>query len=191
MDVGDLDCTGATATQDLVLNPPIFLVSPADEADVSTTTPEFVWDDYSTLAGTLPSGAWSYGVFYTEALTGAAPSNLWGLPNDVTSFDLSDPPTGTDKVDAGFIVSCAEDGGSVNSGGTCAGGTGTVSGLTLPGSTTIYWGVAVIECDYDDYVNDTDDDTNNIDDYTDCLTVLGASDDDPYAFSEIRQLTTP
>ncbi len=181
----------ANLTQPVIFNMPITLSSLEDGASQVGITPLFSWQDYSAHA---PSGAWTYGFFVQSANSNNLPDVIWALPNTVTSFDFANPPLVTAGYDVVAYASCLMTGGTYNSQtgpgtATCTGGTPTTNLQDLSSATDWSWGVVVIECDLNDYFNNVDLNTNNIDDFSDCLApvLMGGS---TYAQSMNRSFST-
>ncbi|MDH5721114.1 MAG: hypothetical protein OEZ13_10960, partial [Spirochaetia bacterium] len=176
--------TGITLSGiDFEWNPRVLLNAPSDDAALLSTAPAFSWQDYS--ADAPASGTWSYALFITDLDTGSGgmPDIIWGLPNTTTSFDMSAALSGKDQYD----IVCLANGGAWD-GTTCTGAAGQ-NILTLLPATNYRWGVAIIECEYNDFVTDNSA-AAPADNYSQCLMPL-LSGSGLYAQSEERDFITP
>ena len=152
---------------DILFIPPLELKAPKDGSTGVGDTPKLSWKDYSNDA---PEGPWSYAVFaFNKSAEGSDfPDMIWGLPNTVTSLDLSKASELENAYDVIYLLTCMQTKGSYAD-GTCAGGNPTSNPTDLTDGPIWEWGVVVIQCDFADYAGDVDDDKNDIDDYTDCI----------------------
>jgi hypothetical protein len=144
-DINDLDA---------LFTPPVVLTYPTAGTTATGDTPTMQWEDYADTYQAATGNAlstelstWSY-VWYANARDGSDfPVVLWGLPNTATSYDLSNPPTGTDAFDVLSLMSSA-------------------SATDLSSDTSWQWAVLVTDCDYQQYVS------GDAAVYTDCIQAL-------------------
>jgi hypothetical protein len=189
----NLDAADASVDQsnfNITFNPPVLLVAPANGAQLTSVTPVFSWEDYSASA---PAGPWSYLLFvFEESAEGAEGSNaIYGFADTTTSFDMANPPSGTGAFDINLPRTCLEASGVWADGG-CQGQTAIASVSDLSSSTGWEWGIIVVECDYQDFVDGVDSDSNMINDYTDCIfELLGDEGQGGYAESATNDFMTP
>ena len=151
--------------QDIVFAVPPALIAPEDGASGVGDTPTLTWEDYTPHA---PDGPWLVGLFLGSELQGGFPDIIWGLPAGATSFDMSAPPEGAGAYDLVMALACADAGGEVGH-QECVGADVDGNLLDLSSATGWGWGVTIIRCDYQAYVDGTDDDENDQDDTTDCV----------------------
>lgn len=170
-----LDLRNNVNGADLRFTEPVLLLSPVDGASDVASHVDFVWQDYATsAAGFLPTGPWSYILFYTRSFTDGLPEAVWGLPSTTTHFDMSAPPADPDKYD---VINLASQ--------------GQTPSLAQLQSGDWTWTVLVLECDYQAYLDNTDADDNGSDDYTDCLNEVLGNDGAGYASSASWSFTMP
>ncbi|QQR88985.1 MAG: hypothetical protein IPJ88_12255 [Myxococcales bacterium] len=187
----------ANITQNLVFNEPVLLTAPAEGATAVGDTPAFSWQSYAN-SSSAPTGAWAYG-FFVDAANGSdgIPDILWALPSTATSFDFASPPAATAAVDLQFVASCIEGGGVYDSGtgpgdASCTGASPAAASnpSDLSSATDWTWGMVVLECDFADYTNNTDLNTNDIDDFIECVVPVLQSGGGLYARSVDQTFST-
>ena len=169
-----LDLRDDVSGTDLHFSEPVQLISPLDGASDTTSHAHFQWADYaSSAAGHLPSGSWSY-ILYMDGPGGSQgmPDIIWGLPNTTTDFDMANPPSNSFDVKDFVTSSAAQNQTELTSGDWS-------------------WGIIVMECDYQAYIDNTDGDSNGIDDYSDCLQAALGVDQPGYASSGEWHLSLP
>lgn len=175
--------------QNIVFSVPVVLSSPAAGATALGNTPTFSWQAYATsvanAGGVMPSGAYSYIFFYGQNNQngGGGPVGVFGLSNATTSLNFASI-TSTQRYD---IWCVAQPPGSWN-GSTCVNGTGSPNDLSQ--FTNWFWGVAVVECDFNDYLSSADLNFNFVNDYLECLLPLLGNNFNPYAESGNRAFNT-
>ena len=163
------------STQNFTWRPEARVLSPLPNATGVGAQPTITWESYKVTwetanpGQTLDMSARSYAVFLQSSTSMGFPDIIWALPGTATSFDFASPPAGTGKFDVVSLFS---------------GGMGA-SLTSLASATQWSMGLAVLDCDYRQYVNNVPMPPPN-DGFTQCISmVLGGSA--PYAQSpEIR-----
>jgi len=141
----EVDLSGGDVSVEVTLRDPIQTLTPAAGATGVGTTPTFQWAPYASP----PPGAWTW-VLYAASEEGEEelPSLVWGLPSEVTSFDMAAPaPSGA--VDLLPGLSCFMGGGTYDpQSETCAGAVALSSASALDATPGVpwQWGVMISTC---------------------------------------------
>lgn len=143
-----VNCTGPTATVDIVLTDPVVLIAPQHGAQNVGVTPTFEWQAYATP----PAGDWCYAVLLGPQGVGMEGVSIWAVPNDTTSLDMSQIDSLIDAnlaADVTHVLSCADNGGTMDAAtGQCS--VSAKHALKVLSATDEWmWLVAVSQCPYD------------------------------------------
>jgi hypothetical protein len=169
--------SGDTGGWDFTFVPSLITLEPPCGSEAVGTTPVFRWEPFeSALLG--PDG-WVYVILIdlpddSEDGPDSLPAGAWAFDNDVTEFNMADPPGAEDVVDGVSALDCLlsdtfERTDACFMGGRCEGGAGSQSLTDLSEANEWEWSVLIIECDFEDYRNNVDDNDNCTDDFSDCF----------------------
>ncbi len=157
------------------------LVSPTDGETGVSDTPTFSWDDASDA---VPGDSFQYAVDLYQ--TGADPDDadgIWVVDGSETSFDLGDPSSHLDGV---LVFGCIDNDGTFAEGECSSDVPSSVSDLSE--ATNWSWSVKVFSgCDFSDWEDDNDTNTNDINDYVDCMMGLT---EDSFVSTEVWSFST-